>query len=420
MVNGGWELSLGQEDSLGDLVAAYRRLPAIHFRRLSDAPGGLDNRRLLDTPGGSSTQPVTIRLGTHAQGTYVYLVNDAPFATTVGMDVAASPGCRIEELSGLRRVPTLVRHGQLAHWTLDLEPYNLVAVRFNEPQVQFLRPQVTWSRSVQVALESRLAELGDRAAVLRNPPQWDVLDNPGFERPATPGNPIAGWSVSSQAGTAVAIDGKERHGGLYSARLSSQGPTTTLISQPFAPPATGRLTISVWFRGADVLPQQQPALRLAVVGKHQGRDFLRFAQLGQGGSLAISPTWSPVVVQVNDLPLDGLSQLQLRFDLLGRGQVWLDDIQLCQLAFNKSEVIEMFKLIAPADVKLQQGEVGDCLDLLESYWPRFLMANVAPGPASLTRRTGSSRSSATAPPKQPERSASLMDRLRGVLPNATR
>jgi hypothetical protein len=407
MVDGGWELSLGQEDSLGDLVAAYRRLPAIHFRRLADAPGG------------PSTQPVTIRVGAHAQSTYVYLANDAPFATTVGMDVAAPPGCRIEELSGRRQVPPLARQGDAAHWTLDLEPYDLVAVRLTAPQVQLLRPQVTWSPAVQAGLEARLAELGDRAAVLRNPPLMDVLDNPGFERPAAAGSPIPGWSVSNRPGTSVTIDGKERHGGLHSARLSSQGPVTTLISQPFAPPTTGRLTISVWLRGPDVLQQQQP-LRLAVVGKHQGRDFLRFAQLGQAGSPPLGPVWSPVVVQVNDLPLEGLSQLQLRFDLLGQGQVWLDDIQLCQLAFSKSEVIEMFKLIAPADVKLQQGEVGDCVDLLESYWSRFLLANVAPGPTPLTRKTDLSRPSAAAPPQPPERSASLLDRVRSIFPTSTR
>ena len=185
---------------------------------------------------------------------------------------------------------------------------------------------------------------------------------------------------------------------------------TTLISQPFAPPTSGRLTISLWLRGPDV-PRQQLPLRLAVVGKHQGRDFLRFAQLGQAGSPALGPVWSPVVVQVNDLPLDGLSQLQLRFDLLGQGQVWLDDIQLCQLAFSKSEVIEIFKLIAPANVKLQQGEVGDCVDLLESYWSRFLLANVAPGATPLTRKTELARPSAAAPPQPPERSASLLDRL---------
>jgi hypothetical protein len=408
MVDGGWELSLGQEDSLGDLVAAYRRLPAIHFRRLADLPGG------------PSTQPVTIRVGGQAQSTYVYLANDAPFATTVGMDVAAPPGCRVEELSGRRQVPPLARQGDAAHWTLDLEPYDLVAVRFGAPQVQLLRPQVTWSPAVQAALETRLAELGDRAAALRNPPLMEVLDNPGFERAGASGSPIAGWSVSNQPGTSVTIDSHQRHGGLSSARLSSPGPVTTLISQPFAPPTTGRLTISVWLRGADALQRQSPRLRLAVVGKHQGRDFLRFAELGQAGSPGIGPVWSPVVVQVNDLPLDGLSQLQLRFDLLGQGQVWLDDIQLCQLAFSKSEVIEMFKLIAPADVKLQQGEVGDCVELLESYWPRFLMANVAPGATSLTRKTDVSRPSAAAPREQPERSASLMDRVKSMFPTSTR
>jgi hypothetical protein len=193
-------------------------------------------------------------------------------------------------------------------------------------------------------------------------------------------------------------------------RLSSQGAVTTLTSRPFAPPATGRLTISLWLRGTDA-PQPSP-LRLSVVGKHQGREFVRFAELVQAGAASPGPAWSPVVVQVDDVPLDGLSPLALRFDLLGRGQVWLDDIQLCQLAFSKSEVIEMFKLIAPADVKLQQGEVGDCVELLESYWPRFLMAHVAPRATSLARRPEPARSS----PEPPERSASLMDRVRNLIP----
>jgi hypothetical protein len=414
MVDGGWELSLGQEESLADLVAAYRRLPAIHFRRLSEPPAGPDMRRTADGSGEPSTQPVTIRVGTHAQSTYVYLANDAPFATTVAVDVAAPTGCQMEELSGLRHVPPLVRQGDAAHWTLEMEPYDLVAVRFGAPQVELLRPQVTWSRTVQAALGTRLAELGDRAAVLRNPPLLDALENPGFERPATAGGAIAGWSASNQPGTSVALDGKQKHGGQWSARLSSKGAVATLISRPFAAPATGRLTISLWLRGADVA--QQPPLRLAVVGKHQGRDFLRFAELVRAGSSAVGPAWSPVVVQVNDLPLDGLSPLQLRFDLLGLGQIWLDDIQLCQLAFSKSEVIEIFKLIAPADVKLQQGEVGDCVDLLEGYWPRFLMAHVAPSTASLARRPELSRPSATATREPPERSAGLMDRVRSMFP----
>jgi hypothetical protein len=320
----------------------------------------------------------------------------------------------MEELSGLRQVPPLVRQGDASHWTLEMEPYDLVAVRFGAPQVELLRPQVTWSRTVQAALETRLAELGDRAAVLRNPPLLDALENPGFERPATAASAIAGWSVSNQPGTSVALDGKQMHGGHWSARLSSKGAVATLISRPFAAPATGRLTISLWLRGADAA--QQPPLRLAVVGKHQGRDFLRFAELVHAGSSTVGPAWSPLVVQVNDLPLDGLSPLQLRFDLLGRGQIWLDDIQLCQLAFSKSEVIEIFKLIAPADVKLQQGEVGDCVDLLEGYWPRFLMAHVAPSATSVTRRPELSRPSATAPREPPERSAGLMDRVRSMFP----
>ncbi len=78
---------------------------------------------------------------------------------------------------------------------------------------------------------------------------------------------------------------------------------------------------------------------------------------------------------------------------MGPGEVWIDDVQVFGLAFSPPEMVELSKLITLADVKLQNGQIGDCLRLLEGYWPRFLEENVA-----LPAGTVPSETAATKPP----------------------
>ncbi|MFH1269351.1 MAG: family 10 glycosylhydrolase, partial [Planctomycetota bacterium] len=193
MFDGGWLLAMGQEDSLRNVVAAYRELPAIRFRRLTDQSGS------------DPAQPVTIRYATHEGATYVYVVNDAPFATVARIDLACPIGCQLEGLGGVRPAPPLERGATGTRWTVELEPYDLVAVRLSAPEVGLSRPQVWWSDEVQTELKARIAELGSRAAVLRKPPILDVLENPGFEAEPTEDARIPGWAASNQPGVTVEL-----------------------------------------------------------------------------------------------------------------------------------------------------------------------------------------------------------------------
>ena len=64
MIDGGWLLPLGEEESLAELVATYRELPAAHFETID-----------------GTAQPVTIRRHVSEQSTYVYFTNDSPWRT---------------------------------------------------------------------------------------------------------------------------------------------------------------------------------------------------------------------------------------------------------------------------------------------------------------------------------------------------
>ena len=81
-------------------------------------------------------------------------------------------------------------------------------------------------------------------------------------------------------------------------------------------------------------------------------------------------------LRFDDLPAQGLSDLRVRFDLMQAGEVWIDEVQLYDLAFSDNERLELNKIISLASIQLQKGKVGDCTRLLECYWPRFLVAHV--------------------------------------------
>jgi hypothetical protein len=192
-----------------------------------------------------------------------------------------------------------------------------------------------------------------------------------------------------------------------------------VASESFESPLTGRFSMKVWLRVADA--QKQPSLRLAVEGKLQGEDYYRYAPIGlipeTGQSpVPISTDWAPYVLQVNDLPLEGLSQVRVRFDLLGQGEVWIDEVQLFDLAFTKRERVELSKLIALADVKLQNGQLGDCLRLLEGYWPRFLERHVPLPPGMLPNESLAGKANAPAKPTPPPERSGWLDRVRDSVP----
>jgi hypothetical protein len=365
---------------------------------------------------------VAVRSGTRGDRTYVCVANDAPFATTTRLRVEAPAGCRVQELTGSRPIEPLKRDAEGTYWDVPLGPYDVVAASFSLPGVRLSRPEVAVPREVQMALDKQVRELGSRAAALRNPPLLEVLENPGFDRPLGPKNQVPGWDCVQPPGVTIQLDDRTKHSGSAALRLASTGPTGGLVSQPFAPPATGRLAMLVRMRVAD--PARQPPVRLVIEGRQGSRTVAYYARFGRSADESapvqpIAAEWSPYLIERTDLPLESLSAMRVRLELTGAGEVWIDDVQLCDLAFSKPELIELYKLITPVQLKLQNGELAECIHLLEGYWPRLLAEKVRLADATVTGKL-QQVSSEQAPAKPPDRSAGFMERVRNLVPEKLR
>jgi hypothetical protein len=387
--DGGWLLPLGQEDALRTLVAAYRRLPAGKFDPLPNCP-----------------QPLTIRTAQTADGTVAYLVNDSAWDIHVQLQTNAPAGVAPQELAGAH-VSNVVG----PNWSLDLGPYDLAVFQFAARNVRLIAPQVDMGAQARATLATAIADLKLRTKVLEAPPLWPRqplvgLPNSGFEAP-TNGGQIPGWTVT--AGGQLTLDPNNPHGGNQSLRLSSAGGQVTLRSEPFPAPATGRIVVSVWLRVDD--PSAQPQLRLALESLPQGQQFFRGGLLGAGTGTPIPNQWKQFIFPVDDLPSEGLQQLRFRVDLNGAGNLSIDDVQLFDLAFDKSEITQLSRIIALGDFQLNQNQLGDCQYELDGYWPRFLKANVPLPPPPIADVPPAAE---TPPPDKAAAKPGVVDRVKDL------
>ncbi|HBO44603.1 MAG TPA: hypothetical protein DD670_11850 [Planctomycetaceae bacterium] len=404
--DGGGLLPMGQEDALADLFAAYCRLPAVRMQRVAPpAPP-------------QSAQPVTIRHASHGGKTYVYAVNDSPASVTLNLQVFSSADCRVEPLVESRPVLGLTHSGGKTHWRVELGPYDLVAARFTDPKATFGSPEVTLPAGMRDALWTRIHDLGERRRVLLSPPAFSVLANSDFEQPAAGDGSIPGWIGSkTDPGRVELYRDPSRANGSGVARLVGGGSTVAIMSAPFAPPTTGRLSLFVHLRVPD--EKQQPSVELVVEGQWNGEPLSRVGVLGRRldgyPTEAIPQQWKQFYFPVENLPLDGLTNLQVGFRLIGSGEVWIDDIELRHLEFESEELLRLSRIISSADMKLQTNQWSDCIQLLEGYWPRFLAQNV-PLPVGVARVPPPQPEPERQPAEKPAATTGLLDRMRDLVP----
>ena len=398
---GGWMLPLGQEDSLRDIYRVYSALPAAKFTTVTK---------------GKNVQPVVVRTLHQAGITYICLINDSPWPVTISLNLKMSSDTPIASL-GARKIPELVSDSGKTSWTVPLEPFDLVGATLSQSDVDVIPTGVTLPEDVIPTLKQRIREISARADALKNPPPMDLPINPSFETPSDD-DEILGWFRSKEKGISVVVDRNQAYAGRQSMQLSSERGPAWIRSEPFAMPKSGRLSMFVYLRIANA--SKQPEVRLALEAKHHGQPYYRPAPVGNSPETALDTKWARYYVPFDGLPTSGLTELRVGVDLMGPGEVWVDDVQMYDLTFNRDEQIELSKMIAQARLDLRDGRVSDCVRVLDSYWPRFLMTNVEPAPANVAAQP-----TAIPAPQVPSDNAdqeedSFMDRLRGMVPKMPR
>ncbi len=385
-------------------------IDAAHARRLlafSALPAG--DLELADP----LPAPLVVRSRRDQGRTVVSIANAGPAACRATLALAAAPTAVVDAVDGAR-LPLDPAGGA----TVPLEPYEVRSLLLDgEAAVRGVG--VVFDQSVRQSVETRLSDLGRRRGVLETPQPLDVLDNPGFELAAAGGDRgqplgVGGWElVEPRRGTLALVPGIDAPSGRGLAFASANG-LSTLRSNPFPAPATGRVSVAVWLRIEEGQPQ--PPLRLAIEGTLEDREYYRFATVGGlAGGKQLTGGWSQYVLQVDDLPAEGLESLRVRFDLLGPGAVQIDGVRVFDLAFDEQQRVQLSRRLAVIDERLRAGDIGACVVELDTYWPQFLATFVTDDAVAAAQRAhlrtaAEPRPAACSPA---ERSGSLLDRVRG-------
>lgn len=406
LMEGGWMLPLGQEAASREVLEVFRQLPAKPFREIPA------------TDEASQTEAVKVRSLDHNGATYLYAINDSPYSVEVVMDLRGSEVSSIESLSD-RRLPPLTggKHG--LRWTIMLKPYDMVAGRMQQPGVRVSdwKLNLQDGEAIRASVVKGIRETRLRAAQLSRPTQLPEPANASFEE-ANNEEAIPGWKALRKTGVSAVIDRKTAFTGDSSLHLTSSRPVAWVRSTPMPAPTTGRLSVWVWLKTTDA--SKQPTLRLAIEGKLNDQTYYKYAPVGAGDNARdLLATWEAFIFHIDDLPTSGLTDLRVGFDLMGEGEVWIDEVRIYDRWFNpNTEVVELMKRIAVADrMVTEQNRVLAGARFLESYWPQFLARNIPleeSAVAALPRRSASGTPVDKTPPPPPV--PTILDRVRSLAP----
>jgi hypothetical protein len=310
--------------------------------------------------------------------------------------------------------------GSIAY-SLELAPYDICALRGSSGRAQVSSWQTTLSPTAAEDLRRHIDALRAKVIALRQIKPLATLANADFEKPATPEQQVPNWIHADAAGLSFALDRADARG-KQALHFTSRGPVGWLRSDPIPVPRTGRLSVNVWLKTKNA--EAQPPLRLAIEGQYRGQSYYRFATVGAGTNAPqLRDHWgtTPYLFHIDDLPTSDLTDLRIGFDLMGPGEVWIDDVQVFELYFRENERDEIMKMIALADLHLGKGQIAQCERLLEGYWPRYLMTHVSDElVAQLAENPTPERASPTTPSNPPVESpppaTSFRDRMWNWVP----
>ena len=419
LIDGGALLPLGQEHALAPLAKVYRRLPAEPF---ATAVAKIDATAKAD----AISRGIVVRTLSRGTKTWFYVVNDTPWPASVAIDFEGGQSLRV--LSYADERPTRIDDSpEGLTWTIELEPHDLAGGELNSGRVHVADYRWLIAGEAQSELAERARRNTLRTNAVKHARPTVALANPSFA--ALPkGREIPGWVFGqSPAGLGAITAEVDRQTGHESAMaiaqplaslhlinqpvgMGARQPALWVRSDPIPLRATGRIFVAAWIRVAD--PRQQPQLRLGIEGRRGGQVYYQTAEIGidsrgQPARARLTEEWVRMPVPLTEIPLEGLDDIRVAIDLMGPGEVWIDDIEVYDLYFDEREWIELMKIAGSAHAHRGANKWAASQRLLGGYWPSFLERHV-PLPEPRTEaafappRPDAPTSTPPMPPAEPE------------------
>jgi len=357
----------GQEERLRRFARVFASLPA--------PQDGAPEPRL---PSG-----VVARASRSGADTYLAMANDSPYPILLEA-ILGTPGVpTVDDLGrGIRLEPEKGRNA--IRLVVELAPFGVSAFKVGSPEVRLLPviphpgPAVLDGMKAQYEdLSTALARLNRLPTVGPNPPIPPGPVNPGFEpdpvvlASAKPsgGSNVAGWDLLGELASSD-VDRDRPHGGRGSLRLDARGGPASIASAPFRPEARTNLLVRGWLR----TDRAEAKVRVRVEGQSSNRSYLRQFDLIVRGD------WTEVAVRATQIPEGGLDTARVRFELLGPGRLWVDDVSVVGDLLGESERLNARRDLMAALSAYREKRYADFARLAGSHWAR----NVAGGPPAAT------------------------------------
>lgn len=355
--DGGWLLPMGQQDALREFVHAYSRLPAKTFETITDA-----------------SQLVTMRVYSGGSDTYMYIVNDSPWPASTEVMVEAPADAQWEALGIPFHQPKWSTRPGGFVWKQQLRPYDLVALRVDRPNVRLTNPRTEWNGDIRQTLARRIADLADRTRHLTKDRPLPDLPNADFEKMEGTGEDIPGWqalnSETVDPSKTVELEDDDSAHGAKSVHLRARGGSAGIQAMLFAAPLSGRLDVQFYAKTTG--KNDQPKLRIVVEEDRTSGGYSAAANLGgKDPHLQLSTEWRPIRIKFSPPPLPD-REYRLKFEVVGDGDVWLDDIRLRERPISPDEYNQLLIMINGAKINLDEGRYAQCKRFLDGFWPRYL------------------------------------------------
>jgi hypothetical protein len=253
------------------------------------------------------------------------------------------------------------------------------------------------------------------------------LANPSFE---PGGGAVPGWHIAGgQPNVAAGLDSLRPQEGKSSLHVRSTATSAAIESDAFPIPATGQLAMTVYARSQNTSPDAE--IHLVFEYESEGHSYRLAASVKASDTQHDVQQWGhPWAILDPDLPLDSHGQMRIKFEFSGPGDYWLDNIKLNDTLHpfgNKSyenssaEIVKLLQHTHDVQAAFDAGQFQECLQLLDGYWPRFVLAYTpaAPPAIAVAARPTANRETEIPPApdnKDEQSNPGIGERLKRIVP----